>query len=56
MSKPLGSLSSRNQWMYTMPEGEGALCVAVGARWAAVATTKQWVRLFSFRQVTSPSQ
>ena len=46
--RPFSNYSQKNQWLYTLPEGESALCVAVGARWAAVATTRQWVRLFTF--------
>ena len=47
--RPFANYSQKSQWLYTLPEGEGALCVAVGARWAAVATTRDWVRIFSFR-------
>lgn len=46
--RPFANYSTKNQWLYTLPKGEGALSVAVGARWAAVATTRQWVRLFTF--------
>jgi len=46
--RPFANYSAKNQWLYTLPKKEGALCVAVGARWTAVATTRQWVRLFTF--------
>lgn len=52
--RPFNNYSQKNQWLYTLPEGESALCVAVGARWAAVATTRQWIRLFTFRFVRRP--
>lgn len=53
--RPFSNYSQKNQWLYTLPEGESALCVAVGARWAAVATTRQWIRLFTFRCVRLPA-
>lgn len=46
--RPFANYSTKNQWLFTLPKGEGALSVAVGMRWAAVATTRQWVRLFTF--------
>jgi hypothetical protein len=47
--RPLTTYSSKNQWLFTLPKGESALCVAVGNRWSAVATTKQFVRIFTGR-------
>jgi hypothetical protein len=49
--RPFSNYSQKNQWLYTLPTGESALCVAVGSRWGAVATTRQWIRLFTFRCV-----
>ncbi|GAB5030478.1 wd repeat and hmg-box dna-binding protein partial [Nannochloropsis oceanica] len=46
--RPFANYSTKNQWLFTLPKMEGALSVAVGTRWAAVATTRQWVRLFTF--------
>ncbi len=46
--RPFTNYSTKNQWLYTLPKGESALSVAVGTRWAAVATSRQWVRLFTF--------
>lgn len=44
-----GNYSNRNQWLYTLPRGESALSVAIGEGWAAVATNRKLVRIFSFR-------
>lgn len=45
----------KKQWQVNLPAGELALCVAIGSRWCAVATSKNLVRLFSTRSGPSIS-
>jgi chromosome transmission fidelity protein 4 len=46
--RPLAHYSTKAQWLYTLQDGEDAVSVATGGRWAAVATSRNWLRLFSF--------
>jgi hypothetical protein len=41
--------SHKKQWQMNLPTGEMALCVAIGQRWCAVATSKHFVRIFTIR-------
>ncbi|KAJ6234584.1 wd repeat and hmg-box DNA binding protein [Anaeramoeba flamelloides] len=46
--KPLDSWSSHADWVYQLPKNENAIGLAVGNDFAAVATEKGYVRIFSF--------
>jgi hypothetical protein len=40
--------SSESEWNFKLPLREMALSVAVGRTWAAVATSRDWIRVFRF--------
>lgn len=40
-------LSSNGQWRASLPKGEEAYAVAAGTGWAAVATSNNFLRIFS---------
>ncbi|KAJ3451000.1 wd repeat and hmg-box DNA binding protein [Anaeramoeba flamelloides] len=46
--KPLESWSSHADWVYQLPKNENAIGLAVGNDFAAVATEKGYIRIFSF--------
>jgi chromosome transmission fidelity protein 4 len=44
--RPFQSWASNSEWVLQLSEGESAVAVAVGRKFAAVATTRQFLRLF----------
>lgn len=49
--RPIESWSHNAEWLYSLPSGEEAVNVAVGTTWAAVATNRDWVRVFRYSGV-----
>ncbi|KAL6059444.1 WD repeat and HMG-box DNA binding-domain containing protein 1 [Balamuthia mandrillaris] len=49
--RPFNSWAAKTEWTANLPFGEEVECIAVGSKWVAVATSRQYLRLFSYAGV-----
>lgn len=45
--RPFDAWTAKSEWTHLLPKGENALCVAMGDKFVACATDRQWVRIFT---------